>query len=67
VPQKMEALRSPETSVTVYESMPYDIPDDLNLNQYPCESLKSHTVQTKLHNIALFISFCYNAKFGINI
>lgn len=40
---KMEAVRSPESSVPVYQSTWRNFPDDTNLHQLRCETLKSRS------------------------
>jgi hypothetical protein len=55
-----KAPRSFETSVAVYQSTRHNTPEDLNLQQYRCENLKSHCfwVVSLKHRIARHYSFC---------
>lgn len=46
--QDMELARLSGTSVTNYQSAQHNIPEDLFLDQHPCENLKSLTDLNKL-------------------
>jgi hypothetical protein len=49
----MEALRSSETLVTIYQSTPRNMAEDLKLHQHRYEELKSRIDACPVHSFAL--------------
>jgi hypothetical protein len=65
----MIALRSFKTSVTIYQSIWCNIPEDLNLHQHWCENLGSYKLTGDIYYWKLFmgeihIKTCLMSSFG---